>query len=124
MARRVLDVGNCGYDHGQLREAIVKHFDVQLERAAGAEEAIGRLREGRYDLVLVNRLFAGGSGDGIGLIRQIKGDEALAATPVMLLSNYEEYQQEAIQAGAEPGFGKSQLGSEEVRQRLARFLSG
>ena len=39
---------------------------------------------------------------------------ALAATPVMLVTNYPEHQQAAVEAGAEPGFGKDVLRSAET----------
>jgi len=122
MPKRVLDVGNCLFDHGNIREMICRHFDACVERSSGPEEAITKLRQNRYDLVLVNRKMHDGSGDGIDLIRQMKADPQLNATPVMLLSNYQQYQQEAIEAGAEPGFGKAELDSPATREKLARWL--
>jgi two-component system chemotaxis response regulator CheY len=122
MTKRVLDVGNCYFDHSQISGAISDAFDAELELASKPEEVLPRLRQGSFDLVLVNRTLHGGTGDGVDLIRQIKSDPELAGTPVMLLSDYEEYQQAAVAAGAEPGFGKSGLKSEDTREKLARFL--
>jgi CheY-like chemotaxis protein len=121
MPKLVLDVGNCFFDHSEIRRVVRKHFDADVELAVDASEALGKLREQSFDLVLINRKLHG-QGDGIELIRQIRSDAALAETPAMLMSNYEEYQQKAIEAGAAPGFGKSELDSEETRQKLATFL--
>lgn len=57
------------------------------------------------------------------IIWAIKTDPALAATPIMLVTNYPEHQQLAVAAGAELGFGKNELSSPATRERLARFLS-
>jgi hypothetical protein len=40
----------------------------------------------------------------------------------MLVTNYPEHQQEAVAAGAEPGFGKAELGQLATRDKLSRFL--
>jgi two-component system chemotaxis response regulator CheY len=72
--------------------------------------------------VLVNRQFARLGGLGVELIERMKADPQLAAIPVMLLSDYPDAQQEAVAAGADPGFGKSDLASDSTRQKLARFL--
>ena len=43
--------------------------------------------------------------------------------PVMLVTNYPEHQQQAIAAGAEPGFGKAELASPATLAKLAKFLA-
>ena len=42
----------------------------------------------------------------------------------MLVSNYPEWQQAAIAAGALPGFGKAELNRAETREKLAAVLGG
>jgi len=123
MPKRVLDVGNCSLDHGSIRRLVEESFDAEVVRARRADDALRALRHGPFGLVLVNRQFARTAALGLDLIRQIKADPQLAAIPVMLLSNYADAQQEAVAAGAEPGFGKADLDDEETRQRLARFLA-
>ena len=51
------------------------------------------------------------------------GDAALAALPVMLVSNYPDAQQEAQAAGAVPGFGKAQVSSPETLDLLRTYLA-
>jgi CheY-like chemotaxis protein len=73
--------------------------------------------------VLVNRKLDADSSDGIDVLRAIKEDAALAALPVMLVSNYPDAQQEAQAAGAVPGFGKAQVSSPETLELLRTYLA-
>ena len=123
MGRRVLDVGNCSSDHGRIRRLICEHFDAEVVRALDADEALAALSDGPFDLVLVNRKLYGDYSDGVDLIRKIKADAALPDTAVMLISNYADAQQQAAAAGAEPGFGKAELSTDETRRQLAKHLS-
>ena len=122
MKKTVLGVGNCSHDHGNVEALILKHFDIDVEAVSLKDEAIERLRSGSFDLVLVNRKIANDASDGLELITRIKADPQLAKTPVMLLSNYPEAQKAAVAAGAEPGFGKAELGRPETVEKLGRIL--
>jgi CheY-like chemotaxis protein len=119
---RVLDVGNCSYDHGSIRRLLEERFQAEVVQQHHRADAIQALKRGRFDLVLVNRVFDRDGDDGMELIRTIKSDPALAETPVMLISNYEQYQKQAMEAGALPGFGKSALSSPETAERLDAVL--
>lgn len=86
------------------------------------DEAMKKLAERDYALVLVNRLvFADGS-EGSRLITRMKSDAAIAKMPVMLVSNYADAQQAAVAAGAVPGFGKAAVYDDGTLDRLAKFL--
>jgi len=123
MSKRVLSVGNCSSDHAMLVRTIRKHFDAEVARASGQQDALQTLHGGRFDLVLVNRKLMGDGSQGIELVRRIKSDPQMASTPVMLLSDYPLYQETAIAEGAEPGLGKSQLADPAALERLGRFLA-
>jgi len=118
----VLDVGNCGFDHASIRAMIERHFDAVVLQAHGAKNAMSLLQSERIHLVLVNRRMDRDRSDGIELIRRVKGDPILAHTPAMLITNYPEHQEKAVEAGAERGFGKAQLDEPTTRERLGRFL--
>jgi CheY-like chemotaxis protein len=122
MSKRVLDVGNCGLDHGSIRGMLQRQFGAEVIQADTTAAALSALRDQPFDLVLVNRKFDADHDDGLALIRSIKQDQELGSTPVMLISNYEQYQQQAMSLGAEPGFGKSQLAAPETRENLGRLL--
>jgi two-component system chemotaxis response regulator CheY len=105
-----------------LARLVSEHFPAEFCRAQRIDEALAQLRGEAFDLVLVNRVFDRNAQQGLELIRQIKADPELAGTPVMLLSNYPQYQEEAVAAGAEPGFGKDHLYRPETREKLRQFL--
>lgn len=121
--KQVLDVGQCLADHFSIRRLIEDNFEAEVTRALDAEDALSKLRAGAYHLVLVNRVVDSDGGYGVDIIDQIKTDPSLASVPVMLVTNFLEHQQEAVEAGAEPGFGKDALASPETHRLLRRFLA-
>jgi hypothetical protein len=56
------------------------------------------------------------------ILKSIRLNEAWDTLPVMLVSNYPEWQQAAIAAGALPGFGKAELNRAETREKLSAVL--
>lgn len=120
--KRVLDVGQCVPDHFGIRQLLAGDLGAEVIQAHQLGDTLEQLRGNRFDLVLINRKLDADYSDGLEVIRAIKGDPALAATPVMLVSNYPEAQAEAIAAGALPGFGKAQLRASETRQLLVTAL--
>lgn len=123
MAYSILSIGQCLADEGSLSRAIQSYFTVEMTSVATAQEGLQQLEESKFDLILVNRLFDRDGGSGIQLIRELKQNDQTAEIPVMLISNFEQAQQEAMALGAVPGFGKSQLGEEVVKQRMASVLN-
>lgn len=122
---RILSVGQCGYDHGQIARQLGKHLDAEVANAATHAQALAALKSQGFDLVLVNRVGDADGAPGLDLIQTLKSDPATAAVPVMLVSNYADAQAEAVALGALPGFGKSELGSgapERLRTALAAVL--
>jgi len=122
MAKRVLDVGNCVPDHAAIRGMFQRSFGAHVVQADGPDDALAALRKEPFDLVVVNRKLDQDYSEGLDVIKAIKADGKLASVPCMLITNYPDQQQTAVAAGAEYGFGKKELHSEETRARLARFL--
>jgi len=120
--KHVLNVGQCGFDHGSISRFLESHFEVKVTAAASANSAIELARKQPFDLVLVNRKFDADGSDGLDFIRTLKADAALATKPVMLVTNFPEYDAEAVALGAVSGFGKASVGSPDVVQRLEPFL--
>jgi DNA-binding response OmpR family regulator len=123
MAKRVIDVGNCAPDHAAIRRLIETNFDAQVVQAHDLKDTLRELEREPATLVLVNRKLDIDYSDGMAIIRHLKSSEQWSATPVMIISNYAEYQNEAVSAGAEAGFGKQELRSEETLAKLKRLLS-
>jgi two-component system chemotaxis response regulator CheY len=122
---RILNVGQCGFDHGAISGYLVSHLGADVARADTPDEAEEMLRAERYDLVLVNRLLDLDGSSGLELIRALKEsqDPALADIPVMLVSDYPEAQEAARELGAAPGFGKSDLHSPVTLERIKGSLA-
>lgn len=123
MPKRVLDVGQCVPDHTTIRNYLTSRFDVEIMRTHGPEDTFDALRKQKYDLVLINRKLDRDYSDGLEILKQIKADEKLASTPVMLVTNYPDHQDAAVAAGAERGFGKLEFDKPETEQKLAQFLA-
>ena len=123
MARCVLDVGNCVPDHAAIRSLLERTFRAEVAQTHGSEDTLAELRSGAFDLVLINRKLDQDYSDGMDILQAIKADAALAKTPVMLITNYEDHQAAAVTAGAEPGFGKLSLSSPRTLERLGKFLT-
>ena len=122
MSKRVLSVGQCSVDHAALSALLERSFGAEVVPADTAADALVALVHEKFDLVMINRKLDVDYSDGLEIIRQIKADPQIAATPCMLVTNYPGHQQAAVAAGAEPGFGKLAYGLPETRERLARFL--
>jgi CheY-like chemotaxis protein len=120
--KRVLDVGQCVPDHAAIRSLAERRFGAQVVGADDLEQTLAALGEGLFDLILVNRKLDVDYSDGLEIVRRLKADPRWAGIPVMLVTNYPEYQQQAVALGAEPGFGKAQLSSPATLEKLAKFL--
>ena len=64
------------------------------------------LQNQSVDFVLVNRKLDVDHTDGTILIEKMQKDSKLRQIPIMLISNYQESQEEAVGLGAVRGFGK------------------
>lgn len=122
MRPRVLSVGQCGFDGPQIERLLVEHFDADVATACDTRQALEAILSGHFDLVLVNRIFDGNGESGLDFIRRLRGDTGAKETPVMLVSNYAEAQQAALELGAQPGFGKAALQDPQTIERLAAVL--
>ena len=123
MPKRLLDVGNCVPDHASIRALVTGNFKAEVMQAHGPEDTLEQLRKQPFDLVLINRKLDRDYTDGIEILRQIKADPDLVETPVMLITNYAEHQEQAVAAGAEYGFGKLELQEPSTHEKLSRFLA-
>jgi CheY-like chemotaxis protein len=122
MSVKLLDVGQCVPDHAAIRRLVESNFDASVVQTDQLDDTLAALRSEPFALVLINRKLDIDYSEGMDILRAIKADSALNATPVMIVTNYAEHQQAAITAGAEPGFGKSHLGDPATLEKLARFL--
>lgn len=122
MTKKVLDVGNCAPDFTAIRQFLTSNFDCEVHQAHGPEDTLARLRGEKFDLVLINRKLDRDYSDGIEIVRQLKADEQLKDVPVMLVTNYEDHQDAAVELGAERGFGKLELGNQTTLEQVGAVL--
>lgn len=120
--RRVLSIGQCFADHAALSQTLEKHFGAEVIAAGSAEEALARLREEPVSLVLVNRILDADGSSGMALVQALRADDRLRELPVMLVSNYDDAQEQAVAAGAVTGFGKASLGQPHMLGRVRPYL--
>ncbi len=117
-----MSVGQCNPDHRAIQTFLESNFECEVIRIDSTQEALLELQNSKYDLVLVNRKLDIDYSDGTILIQEMKKNSKLNKIPVMLISNYPEYQEQAIQLGALYGFGKSELNKEETKQKVKNAL--
>ncbi len=121
MAKKILGVGHCEFDSGRIAR-VVADLGGEFENAPAEAAAIDRLRDGDYALVLANRVIGADEQGGLNLIREMQADPALCQIPVMLITALPEKMEEAVAAGARPGFGKDRLESEAAAAILRQYL--
>jgi CheY-like chemotaxis protein len=122
MAKQVLSVGNCDFDNGKLACLFEGAYQAKLLIAEDLTAATRLLSKQPISLVVVNRKLDHDGSDGLEVIRALKSSPEYGSVPVMLITNYPEYDAQAIGIGAEPGFGKASLHSEQTKDRLGKFL--
>lgn len=120
--RTVLSVGQCRPDHAAISHYLTSHFEAKVVSADTAAETYQLLKDQAVDLVLINRKLDADYSDGMEIIKQLCSDKATSEIPVMLVSNYAEWQEKAVALGAIYGFGKAELNKPETRQRLSAVL--
>ena len=124
MPKTLLDCGNCGPDFAAIRQMASSVFGATVLQAHGAEDTLQLLRERPVDLVTVNRKLDRDYSDGIDVVKQIKSDPDVGSVPVMLVTNYDEHQDAAVEVGCVRGFGKLAIDDPATHDLLEPFLSG
>ncbi len=122
MPKTLLDCGNCGPDFNTIRQMVNASFRASVIQSHGCQDTLEILRTRKIDLVTVNRKLDRDYSDGMEVIKAIKADPDLESVPVMLVSNYEEHQQAAVEVGCVPGFGKLAMNEPSTREALEPFL--
>ena len=99
-----------------------QNFDVEIHRAHSHDEAVKMALDSSFDLILINRLLDADSSPGMDILNSLKTQPSTAETPVIVVSNYQDAQDAAVEAGAEAGFGKAVLNEDETKTILAKYL--
>ncbi len=110
-------VGHCFPDRFMLKSAVRRAVPDASIETVNDTNSLAKVLDSSH-VLLVNRVLDGrfDTDSGIELIRQVTGDDA--GPIAMLVSNFDDAQREAEEAGARPGFGKSNVYEAEATDRL------
>ena len=120
--KTVLSVGQCRPDSAAIAHFLSTHFRADVLTADLPEAALKSLQNNAVDLVLINSQLDADGSSGLEILTTIRSGSTNADVPVMLVSNYAEWQQKAVEMGAVYGFGKAELNRPETRQKIAAVL--
>jgi DNA-binding response OmpR family regulator len=121
MPPRVLNVGQCGFDHAAIAEFLSQVAGAEVDAADTVENTERELAKHRYNLVLVNRLLDADGTPGVELIARLR--QRADCPPLMLVSNHPAAQARAMAAGALEGFGKATLHLPQTAEHLRQVLN-
>jgi len=119
--KNVLIVGHCDLDHPQIASLIEKNFSAKVRRVKMLKKTIECLEKQDYELVIINRIGAFDQESGLDLIKKIKQDGRFKA-PLMMVTNYKDQMDKAVEIGAVPGYGKDKLCDKETIELLSKYL--
>ena len=123
MSKRVVLVGHCGPDSSYLRMTVSRvSREISVTMVDDDGDLQKSIAEGA-ELLLINRQLDYGfqESEGVQMIARLHGEHP--NLKMMLISNFPESQAEALTAGAMPGFGKRELGSERVASLIREALA-
>ena len=113
-------------DHAIVRRGMVQILEeagvpVQVDEAANGNEAISRVRDNQYDIILLDISMPGKSG--VDVLKQIKSE--FPKLPVLILSMYpeEQYAVRLIKAGAS-GYITKESAPELLSEAVTKVSSG
>jgi hypothetical protein len=121
MSKRILLVGHCGVDGPRMQSEIAYFMrDAEVKRI-NCDADLAQACDDGADLLLINREPLGFEPKlGQDLIRELH--DKYPDQKLVLVSDYDEAQQEASNAGALPGFGKADIGSPKFEETVRRAL--
>jgi ActR/RegA family two-component response regulator len=122
MSKQVVLLGHCGPDSSYLRLAVSRaQRDARVSIIEDEQELTQAIADG-VDLVLLNRVLDWGfeDEDGAELIRKLRAKHP--ELKMILVSNYADAQAAAVEAGALPGFGKRDIGTDRVTNLIRDAL--
>ena len=122
MPKTLVDCGNCGPDYNSIRQMVSSQFGAKVIQTHGTDDTLEALKGHDVALITVNRKLDRDYSDGMEVLRAIKADPNGADVPVMIVTNYDEHQQAAVEAGAVRGFGKLELSNPATKELLQPYL--
>jgi hypothetical protein len=122
MPRRVVLVGHCSLDGPRLQEEIRAMPEEPEVLRVNDKAKLEAVCEEGENLLLVNREPVGFDEEGIDIVRHVH--ERYPGQNVMLVSDFSDAQEEAVEAGAMQGFGKRDMGTPKLAKAVRRGMNG
>ena len=119
--KNVLIVGHCDLDNPQITSLLEKNFSTNVTRVKLLKNVIEHLEKQDCDLVIINRIGAFDQESGLELIEKIKVDGRFKS-PLMMITNYKDQMDMAVEIGAVPGYGKDKLHDKETIELLSKYF--
>jgi len=119
-AKCILLVGHCNVDGPRLQKVLGHEFKQARIERINSQADLERAVSAGADLLLINREPVGFAIEGMQIIRDLQ--QMRPQAKVMLISDFPEAQAQALLAGALQGFGKSQLGTQAIKELVAAAL--
>ena len=119
--KNVLIVGHCDLDNPQITSLLEKNFSTNVTRVKLLKNVIEHLQKQDCDLVIINRIGAFDQESGLELIEKIKVDGRFKS-PLMMITNYKDQMDNAVEKGAVPGYGKGKLHDKDTIELLSKYL--
>ena len=121
MSKRILLVGHCGVDGPWLQEEVSSLLKGAEVVRVNSEDDLRQHCDQGADLLLVNREPVGFESTGVDIVEKVCAD--YPGCKCMLVSDLADAQKQATEAGALPGFGKSDVGSPKFSETLNQALA-
>lgn len=120
MSKKFALVGHCDIDGPRLQQVLSSGLPEYKAFRVNSDEDLERALEEGVALLVVNREPVGFDTSGIEMIRDVRAEHP--EQKALLVSDYDDAQAEAQQAGALPGFGKKEIGSPALIDLVERAL--
>ena len=119
---RVVLADDHGIVRAGLKEILADTDDIEVVgEAANGHEAMARVRELAFDVLVLDMSMPGRSG--IELIRQVKGEKAAARVLVLSMHSEAQYAVRALRAGAS-GYLTKEGAADELVTAIRRIAAG
>lgn len=121
MPKKILIIEDDDILRGLISERL-KREDFKIAQAIDGISGLKAVTKERPDLVLLDIILPGMNG--FEVLENIKKDQAIASTPVAILSNLSQQEDidKAFQLGAKDYFIKVNFTSEEILQKIKDIL--
>lgn len=110
-------VGHCGFDGAALKRLAEQTLPQAQVVAVNTQAQLDEHTK-PTSLLLINRVLDGrfDTDSSLEMMKHLAARDH--APPMLLISNYEQAQADAVAAGARPGFGKSEMGSPTAEKKI------